>query len=410
MNSHEKNEPISSEKLYEFKKLMKKIRSFRGSGTQMISVYIPSGYPIHETSNKLREELGQASNIKSKQTKTNVTESLEKIISHLKMFKKTPEQGMVIFAGNISEDPSKRNVELFSLEPPQKLGVSIYRCDSSFFLEPLDNMLETRASYGIVVLDGREATVALVRGTETKIMKKLHSTAHAKIKVGGQSAMRYQRDIEEKKHLYFRRIGEAMNAAFLGKVKGVIVGGSGPAKEYFLKEETFNHQLEVLGVIDTGYNDEYGVREVLAKSGDILAEQEAIKELKYIERFIKEVVTDGLATYGLHEVVDSLESKQAEMLLISEELPFRFVEYRCNNCETSEKTICKGTKAEPKKCKKCGGKLDIDIDEPLVDELIDRANKHNIKVEVISTHTAEGAQFLTGFGGIGVFLRYKRRT
>ena len=409
MNSNEKKPAISSEKLYEFKKLIKKLKGFRGSGTQMISVYIPAGYPIHETSNKLREELGQASNIKSKQTRTNVTESLEKIINHLKLFKKTPEYGFVLFAGNISEDPSKRDIELFPLEPPQKLGVSIYRCDSSFFLEPLDNMLETRASYGVVVLDGREATVALVRGTETQIMKRIHSTAHAKIKVGGQSAMRYQRDIEEKKHLYFRRVGEAMDAAFLGKVKGVIVGGSGPAKEYFLKEETFNHQLKVLGVVDTGYNDEYGVREVLSKSGDILAEQEAIKERQMVERFIKEVVTDGLATYGLREVVEAIESKQADTLLIAEELPYRFVEYKCNKCETSQKTISKGDKPEPKNCKTCKSRLDIDIDEPLVDELIDRANKHNVKVEVISSHTTEGAQFLTGFGGIGVFLRYKKR-
>lgn len=407
MNQH-KEEIISSEKLYEFRKLLRKLREYRGSGTQMISVYIPAGYPIHETSGKLKEELGQASNIKSKQTRTNVMEALEKIINHLKMFRKTPENGMVAFAGNISDDPSKRDIQLFSVEPPQKLAVSIYRCDSSFFLEPLDNMLETRATYGVVVLDGREATVALVKGTETHIMKRLHSTAHAKIKVGGQSAMRYQRDIEEKKALYYRRVGEAMDAAFLGKVKGVIVGGPGPAKEFFLKEETFNHQLNVMGVVDTGYTDDYGVREVLAKSGEILEEQEAIKERVLVERFIKEVVTDGLATYGIQEVLLAVESKQAEMLLISEELPFRFREYRCNSCEYSENKVSRG-EAEARNCPKCGAKMDIDIDEPLVDEAIDRANKHNVKVEVISTHTAEGAQFLNGFGGIGALLRYKKQ-
>jgi peptide chain release factor subunit 1 len=407
--AEEKEEAISSEKLYEFRKLLRQLREYRGSGTQMISVYIPEGYPIHETSNKLREELSQASNIKSKQTKTNVTDALEKIISYLKMFRKTPPTGLVVFAGNISDDPSKRDVELFSLEPPQKLNVSIYRCDSSFFLEPLENMLETRATYGIVVLDGREATVALVRGTETQIVKRVHSTAHAKIKVGGQSAMRYQRDIEEKKGQYYRKMGEAMDAAFVGKVKGVIVGGPGPAKEYFLKEEAFNYQLKVLGVVDTGYTDDYGVREVLAKSGEILAEQEAIKERKLVERFVKEVVTEGLATYGLHEVIAAVESRQAETLLVSEELPFRFVEYRCNKCEKAKREMVKGGKAGKKKCGVCGTEMDVDIDEPLVDELIDRANKQNVKVEVISSNTAEGAQFLNGFGGIGALLRYKSR-
>ncbi len=409
MAEEEKEEAISSEKLYEFKRLLRKLKEHRGSGTQMISVYIPEGYPIHETSNKLREELSQASNIKSKQTKTNVTDALEKIINHLKMFRKTPPHGLVVFSGNISDDPSKRNIELFSLEPPQKLNVSIYRCDSSFFLEPLENMLETRATYGIVVLDGREATIALIRGTETQIVKRVHSVAHSKIKVGGQSAMRYQRDIEEKKAQYYRKVGESMDAAFLGKVKGVIIGGPGPAKEFFMKDDPFNYQLKVLGVVDTGYTDEYGVREVLAKSEDILAEQEAIKEKKLVERFVKEVVTDGLATYGLHEVIAAVESKQAEVLLVSEELPFRFAEYRCNKCEKAKREIVKGEKAEPKDCNVCGSKMDIDIDEPLVDELIDRANKHGVKVEIISSQTAEGAQFLSGFGGMGALLRYKKK-
>jgi peptide chain release factor subunit 1 len=200
-----------------------------------------------------------------------------------------------------------------------------------------------------------------------------------------------------------------MDAAFLGKVKGVIVGGPGPAKEYFLKEEAFNYQLKVLGVVDTGYTDDYGIREVLAKSEDILAEQEAIKEKKLVERFVKEVVTDGLATYGINEVIAAVESRQAETLLVSEELPFRFVEYRCNKCESAERTMVKGKEAAEENCKKCGAKMDVDIDEPLVDELIDRANKSGVKVEVISTQTAEGSQFLNGFGGIGALLRYKNR-
>lgn len=410
MNSSEKGEAISSEKLYEFRKLMKKVKGYRGSGTQMISVYIPSGYPIHETSNKLREELGQASNIKSKQTRTNVSDALEKIINYMKMFRKTPDNGLVIFAGNISDDPSKRDVQLFSLEPPQKLGVSIYRCDSSFFLEPLQTMLDTRATYGIVVMDGREATIALVKGTETQILKRVHSLAHSKVKVGGQSAMRYQRDIEEKRGAYYKKVRESANTAFQGKVKGVIIGGPGPAKEFFMKEEPLSHQLTVMGVVDTGYTDEYGIREVLAKSGDILAEQEAIKERILVERFIKEVVTEGLATYGINEVIDAVESKQAEVLLVSEELPFRFIEYKCNGCGHRERKILKGGKPEQKDCPQCKLKMDIDIDEPLVDEIIDRANKNGIKVEVISTQTAEGSQFLSGFGGIGAFLKYRKRT
>ncbi len=46
---------------------------------------------------------------------------------------------------------------------------------------------------------------------------------------------------------------------------------------------------------------------------------------------------------------------------------------------------------------------------PLMDDLSDLARQNDIPVEVISTNTVEGAQFFTGFGGIGAFLRYKTR-
>ena len=147
---------------------------------------------------------------------------------------------------------------------------------------------------------------------------------------------------------------------------------------------------------------------MLAKSEGLLSQQEAIKERNMIERFIKEVATNGLATYGMKETIEAVESRQADTLLVSEDLPFRFVEYRCNKCGTSEKKAQRGEKAPEKSCEKCGSKMDIDIDEPLADEIIDRAKKNNIKVEVISGNTAEGAQFLTGFGGIGAFLRYRK--
>ncbi|MCI0564868.1 MAG: peptide chain release factor aRF-1, partial [Nitrososphaera sp.] len=188
---------VDSEKMYLLKKQLKKLEQFRGSGTELISVYIAAGSQIHEMGNKLREEMSQASNIKSKSTKLNVLGALERIMNHFKLYKRTPENGIAVFAGNVSDNPAKTDIELFSIEPPEKLNIGAYRCDSRFFLEPLQAMLGSTDSYGVVVLDGREATVALVKGTNISIIKKLNSTAHAKIRKGGQSARRYERLIEE---------------------------------------------------------------------------------------------------------------------------------------------------------------------------------------------------------------------
>lgn len=396
-----------TEAMYDLKKQLRRLAEFRGSGTELVSVYIPAGYPIHETANKLREEVNQAGNIKSKTTRNNVTDALERILAQLKMYKQTPPNGMVLFAGNTSDNPSKTDIQLFSLEPPQPLNVSVYRCDSRFFLEPLQRMMEATDSYGLVVMDGREATVAILKGTQTLIVKKLNSMAHAKIRKGGQSARRYERLIEESIEYYYKRVGAAMDAAFLGRVKGIIIGGPGPTKDNFYKMAPYNYQHKVLGVVDTGYTDEYGIREVIAKSESLIQEQEAVKERALVERFIKEVTHDGLAAYGESEVRKAIEAKQADLVLLSEGLKYEKVKWKCGSCGHEESRTVEGSAPENIACGLCGGKMVIEEEEPLIEELADLAKERGIKVEIISENTGEGAQFLQGFGGIGAFLRYR---
>jgi peptide chain release factor subunit 1 len=237
----------------------------------------------------------------------------------------------------------------------------------------------------------------------------LNSTAHAKIRKGGQSARRYERLIEEQIEVYYKRVGDAMDSAFVNRVKGVIVGGPGPTKEFFMKMSPFNYQIKVLGVVDTGYTDDYGIREVLSKSESILAQQEAIKEKILIDRFIKEVVSDGLATYGEREVRDAILTKQAEKVLLSEGLTYLSGIYRCPACNIEEKKASRGDPDDTITCKTCNGQMKLQSKELLLDDLDEMAKQLEIPVEIISTNTVEGAQFLTGFGGIGAFLRYKIR-
>ncbi|MBU0586276.1 peptide chain release factor aRF-1, partial [Candidatus Micrarchaeota archaeon] len=293
------------------------------------------------------------------------------------------------------------------IEPPQPLNISVYRCDSSFFLEPLQRLLDATDSYGLVVMDGREATVAILKGTQVVVTKKLNSTAHAKIRKGGQSARRYERLIEESIEYYYKRVGEAMDKAFVGKVKGIIIGGPGPTKEFFYKMAPYNYQHKIIGVVDTGYTDEYGIREVLAKSESLIAEQEAIKERVLIDRFIKEISKDGLVTYGEKEVRNAIEKKQADMVLLSEGLIYKIAKWKCGSCEAEESKTLDEQAETSITCSACNGRMVLEEEEPLLEDLADLAKEKGIKVEIISTNTTEGTQFLEGFGGIAAFLRYK---
>jgi peptide chain release factor subunit 1 len=393
--------------MYELKKKLKRLRDISGSGTELISVYMPHGYPIAEMSNKLRDEHGQAGNIKSKTTRKNVLDALEKIIQYLKTFREVPENGLAIFCGNISTQPGNPDIQLFSIVPPEPIQVQFYRCDSKFSLEPLEEMLAARDVYGLVVLDGKEATLALLKGKTTKVLTKIHSFAHSKLGgKGGQSSRRFQRIIEEEIENYYKRIGESMTEAFLNTPNfvGVIVGGPGPAKENFLKLKPFNYQLKILGVVDTGYTDEYGLREVTEKAEPLISEQEAVKEKKVVDWFLKEVSKDGLAVYGVEKVKEALLGNKVELLLISERLDLQRVRLKCNNCGKEEEKLT--SSAQEENCS-CGGKLKVLEDKDLVEELIELAEKKGTKVEMISTDTAEGNQFFMGFQGVGAILRYR---
>lgn len=393
-----------SEALYVFKKQLEQISKYQGRGTELISVYITPGYPISEIAGKLREEYGQASNIKSASTKKNVQSALDKVLSFLKVFQKTPQNGMAIFAGNVSEVEGKTDVQLFSIEPPFALHTQFYRCESKFVIEPLKEILESTGTYGLVVMDGKEATIATLKAKDIKVLKKLNSTAMQKTSKGGQSSARYGRIHDETVEAYYKRIGSAMDAFLdLKNFEGVIVGGPGPSKEDFMRLKPFNYQFKILGVVDTGYTDEYGLREILEKSGDIIAGQELIKEKKIVDEFMSEAFKEGLATYGYSEIKKAIQDKSAGRILLSESLKDKFMSVECN--DGSKREVLTQEEAE-KSCPTGIKKEDL---KNIFDEILEEAHATGIPVDIISTTTAEGQQFQATFHGLGATLKYKKR-
>ena len=59
------------------------------------------------------------------------------------------------------------------------------------------------------------------------------------------------------------------------------------------------------------------------------------------------------------------------------------------------------------KIKEVGGTVKVESEVSLVDDLIELADRQGIDIFVVSPDTAEGAQFLGSFYGIGAFLRYR---
>ena len=139
-----------------------------------------------------------------------------------------------------------------------------------------------------------------------------------------------------------------------------------------------------------------------------------VKEQNLVKRFLSEVSKDnGLAVYGEKEIVKAMKSGLLDTLLIVEDLDKVLIKIRCGNCGAeymhtlSEKEkITKLPQILSQPCSKCGSKsLEVVEERSLVDHYIEEAEKHGVKVELISSQHEEGDMLKRAFGGIAGFLK-----
>ena len=405
----------TSIELYEFKKTLKELSGKRGKGTELVSVYIPHDKQLSDVGKQMRDELGQSANIKSKSTRKNVQSAIEVILQRIRLFKQPPENGLVLFVGMIPKGgPGTEKMETYVFEPPEAITTYWYQCNNEFFLEPLEHMIEEHETYGLAVIDRKEATIATLKGKKVTILNHLTSGVPGKHKAGGQSQRRFDRVIDLAAHEFKKRIGDHMNEDFLAleELKGVIIGGPGFTKEEFVKGDYLNYEIKdkIIATVDTSYTGEFGIREVIDKSADILNDLDVMHEKKIVQRFLKELIKEkGLASYGENEVRNSLIMGAVDTLLLSEDLVAIHKVLKCPACgETKELTVkneAEYSKADYR-CEKCNESLKEESSLDLIDDFVEKAEEMDTTVEFISSETEEGMQLLRAFGGIAAILRY----
>lgn len=398
---------------------MSELASKEGRGTELVSLYVPPKKPIHEVIANLREEWGTAGNIKSDTTRNHVQDALTKTMQRLKLYRSSPDTGLVIFSGALPTNGlGSEVVNLYEIVPPKPVTAYLYQCDDHFHLEWLKDMLREEKVYGLLSIDASEAGLGILSGDRLEIPDLMTSGISGKTRKGGQSARRYERGREMELTYYFNRVGEHATRVFIdsGKVTGMIIGGPGPTKEEFLKGGYLHYELQkkVLVVLDTSYSGREGVRELVDKASDTLQDVRLVEEKKLVQKFLGEVNRQGgLAVYGLPRVLDTLQRANAEVVLASDDLDTVRLEAKCRKCgvvkndvaQTSGKVL-KKQKLISESCKSCGSS-EYDVTErDIVDILEELAFQVGSKVEVISSGTEEGSM-LKSFGGIAAILRYR---
>ncbi len=395
---------------YEFRVALDKLRAHSGRATELISLYVPPDRAISDVSNYLRNEFSQSSNIKSKSTKKNVTSAIESILSRIKNYRKPPENGVVFFVGHVAKGADQTTMVQEVVEPPEQIQSFLYRCDNGFYLEPLEDMLEVKEVYGLLVIDRSEATVGLLKGSRIMTLKNLGSQVPSKHGQGGQSQRRFERLIEIAAHDYYKRVADHVLEIFKDfKLVGILVGGPGATKDFFINQEYLHHELRklVIDTFDTGYTDESGLRELVDNARLTLAKVQVIREKELMERFIKQVIKPdgGLASYGEAQVRADLILGAVDTLLISDQLPTERVRLSCPACGFS--TQGPPPKEEPPMCPSCRRPAELGEPQDMVKELSELAEASRAKVKLISGESEQGELLMRAFGGVAAVLRYK---
>lgn len=359
---------VDPRKRQQLRKFIEEISKYKGRHTELVSVYVPSGYDLSKIIGHLQQEQGTAENIKSSATKKNVISALEKMVQHLRLFKSTPPNGLVVFCGNVSEQEGEVDLRVWSMEPPVPLAIRIYRCDKEFVVEPLQEMLEIKEAYGLIVMDRREGDIAMLKGKRIFPLISTHSNVPGKYKTGGQSAHRFEQLRELAAKEFYKKIAEYAKEKFLGmqELKGILVGGPGPTKYEFVDYLATELRRKILAIKDLSYTGEFGLNELVERSQDVLAAEELAEERKVMMRFFDLLgKKPGQVSYGLENVETDLKNGVVELLLLSEKL-----------------------------------------DDKTIDRMSGLADEKGSKVMLISIDTREGAQ-LKEIGGIAAILRYE---
>jgi peptide chain release factor subunit 1 len=281
-------------------------------------------------------------------------------------------------------------------------------------------MLREKETYGILLVDASDATIATLQGKRLEIVTEMHSGVAGKTRAGGQSARRYERLRDMQLNEYFTRVGQHANEVFLPitNLTGIIIGGPGPTKYDFEKGDFLNYQLKnkIVDTLDTAYVEEQGVKEVVDKAPEIMRKVRYIEEKEIMQKFLYEVGHDsGLITYGEAEVRRLMNSGAVRLVLLSEELDMVRVTVKCSACNFEEQHTVKGKDLAAfeqglvgKPCSGCQApSLTVVDKKDLVDDLAELSQLTNTDIEVISSETEEGQMLKNAFGGIAAFLRFK---
>lgn len=403
--------------IWKVKKLIKRLEAARGNGTSMISLIIPPKDQISRISKMLAEEYGTASNIKSRVNRQSVLSAITSTQQRLKLYNKVPPNGLVVYCGEILTQEGKERKVNIDFEPFKPINTSLYLCDNKFHTEPLAELLESDQSFGFIVMDGNGTLFGTLSGNTRNIIHKFTVDLPKKHGRGGQSALRFARLRDEKRHNYVRKVSELAVQNFITNdkvnVAGIILAGSADFKTDLNGSDLFDQRLQVkvIKVVDVSYGGENGFNQAIELSSETLGNVKFVQEKKLIGKYFDEISQDtGRICYGIEDTLKALELGAVETLIVFENLEItRWVLKDSNGADNILHTTKQQETGDRERFmdKTTGQEMEVVSQESFLEWIAEHYKDFGTNLEFVSDRSTEGNQFVKGFGGIGGLLRYK---
>ncbi|KAG6365382.1 hypothetical protein INS49_006993 [Diaporthe citri] len=420
MSDAQANEAEKNIEIWKVKKLIKRLEAARGNGTSMISLIIPPKDQVSRAAKMLAEEYGTASNIKSRVNRQSVLSAITSTQQRLKLYNKVPPNGLVVYCGEILTSEGKERKVNIDFEPFKPINTSLYLCDNKFHTEALAELLESDQKFGFIIMDGNGALFGTLSNTR-EIVHKFSVDLPKKHGRGGQSALRFARLREEKRHNYVRKVAELAVQNFITNdkvnVAGLILAGSADFKNDLNASDMFDNRLasKVIKVVDVSYGGENGFNQAIELASETLGNVKFIQEKKLIGKYFEEISQDtGRVCYGIEDTLKALELGAVEILIVFENLEItRWTLKDSNGAEylvhTTKQQETSGDRSMfvDKSSASAGQEMEVVNQESFLEWIAEHYKDFGTTLEFVSDRSTEGNQFVKGFGGIGGLLRYK---
>ena len=335
----------------------------------------------------------------------------------LKLYNKVPPNGLVVYCGEVITSEGKERKINLDFEPFKPINTSLYLCDNKFHTEALSELLESDQKFGFIIMDGNGALFGTLSGNTRDVVHKFSVDLPKKHGRGGQSALRFARLREEKRHNYVRKVAELAVQNFISNdkvnVAGLILAGSADFKNDLNQSDMFDQRLQtkVIKVVDVSYGGESGFNQAIDLSAETLSNVKFIQEKKLIGTYFEEISQDtGKVCYGIEDTLKALELGACETLIVFENLDItRWTLKSSSGAEVIIHTTKaqEATGREMFMNKETGQEMEVINQQPFLEWLADKYRDFGATLEFVSDRSSEGNQFVKGFGGIGAILRYK---